>query len=150
MEKLRIERKGLYEIEVNDKGETIVFDTRDIELPYRANEAFKRIQSIVEKSRAKIQLIEKEQAKEDGFLTSKETKMLELTQKTFQQMREAMDGFLGNGACQKIFGDTNYAEMFDDLQEALQPHFEKMGILNQNLEEKIADKYGDGGEDTLE
>ena len=38
-EKLRIQRKDIYEIEVNDNGDIISFALGDIELPFRLSEA---------------------------------------------------------------------------------------------------------------
>ena len=40
MESLRIERKDIYTIEVNDKGETIEFDLVDVELPFKCEKAW--------------------------------------------------------------------------------------------------------------
>ena len=43
MEKLRIQRQDIYEIEVNDAGETIVFYLGDVTLPERLNRAYEEI-----------------------------------------------------------------------------------------------------------
>ena len=59
----------------------------------------------------------------------------------FKEMRVAMDAFLGEGACQKIFGDRNYVEMYDDLMEALEPHFEKMKLNTEGISARIKAKY---------
>ena len=53
-----------------------------------------------------------------------------------------MDMFLGEGACQKIFGDKNYPDMFSDLGEQLKPHLEKMGVSVKQLREKTLQKHG--------
>ena len=37
MNKLRIQRKDIYEIEVNDNGDTLVFAMVDLSLPFRLN-----------------------------------------------------------------------------------------------------------------
>ena len=67
---------------------------------------------------------------------------MEAYRKAFKEMRAAMDCFLGDGACQKIFGDRNYLEMFNDLFDALKPHLEKMEINSQGILERIKAKYG--------
>ena len=52
-----------------------------------------------------------------------------------------MDAFLGAGACQKIFGDRNYVEMYDDLFDQLAPHFEKMKLNSEGITARIKAKY---------
>jgi len=68
----------------------------------------------------------------------------------FKKMRLAMDKFLGEGACQKIYGDRNYYEMFDDLlNEFTKPreelngksHFEMMHMGSTDIKKRIASKY---------
>ena len=62
-------------------------------------------------------------------------------------MRNALDCFLGDGGCQKIFGDRNYPSMINDLLEALQPHLEKLDLSYESTSERIKEKYGnDDGE----
>ena len=56
-------------------------------------------------------------------------------------MREAMDKFLGKGGCQKVFGDTNYIGMYDDLFEALKPELDKMNIKMESFTNRIISKY---------
>ncbi|MCM1115606.1 MAG: hypothetical protein NC397_08940 [Clostridium sp.] len=148
--KLRIESKGLYEIEVNDNGDTIVFDTLDFELPFKLNEAFKNVNRIIESVKGQIVVIDKKKTSADGFLTNKDYEYKKVTKKAFSDMRMAMDAFLGENGCQKIFGDRNYFEMFDDLFKALSPHFEAMGISQESIENKIADKYSDASNEVLE
>lgn len=148
--KLRVEPKGLYEIEVNDSGDTIVFDTLDFELPFKFNEAFKMVNSIVQNVKGQIVVIDKKATKQDGFLTNKDNEYKKATKKAFADMRKAMDEFLGEGGCQKIFGDRNYFEMFDDLFNALEPHFEAMGLSSENMDKKIMDKYSDEDDGVLE
>ena len=66
----------------------------------------------------------------------------------FKDMRKAMDLFLGEGGCQKIFGDQNYLEMFDDLFEELDKpqedglsHLQKMKLSDEAIVQRIEDKY---------
>ena len=44
-------------------------------------------------------------------------------------------------ACQKIFGDRNYIEMFEDLFDALAPHLEKMQLNSEAINKRIIEKY---------
>ena len=144
MESLRIERKDIYTIEVNDKGETIEFDLVDIELPFKCEKAWAEVDKITKELKAELVIISKqEDTKQNGkLLTLKEEKTLEAYRKAFTGMRVAMDRFLGDGACQKIFGDRNYLEMYNDLFEELKPHLDKMELTSNGIVERIKAKYG--------
>ena len=84
----------------------------------------------------------KEDRKQKGkLMTVNEEARLDAYKKAFKEMRIAMDAFLGDGACQKIFGDRNYVEMYDELFEALAPHMEKMKINTAGIAERIKAKY---------
>lgn len=144
MESIRIARKDIYTIEVNDKGETIEFDLVDIELPFKCEKAWAEVNRIAKELQAQLVIISKqEDVKQSGkLMTLKEEKTVEAYRKAFKEMRVAMDGFLGEGACQKIFGDRNYLEMFNDLHEELKPHLEKMELTSNGIADRIKAKYG--------
>ena len=46
MNSIRIEKKDIYTIEVNDNGDTIEFDLVDIELPFKCDRALSEINRI--------------------------------------------------------------------------------------------------------
>lgn len=144
MESLRIERKDIYTIEVNDNGDTIEFDLVDIELPFKADRAFREVTRIENELKAKLVIIDKQQDHpiKGATMTANEEARLNAYREAFHGMRVAMDGFLGEGACQKIFGDRNYLEMYTDLAEALAPHMEKMQLNSEGIRKRIKDKYG--------
>ena len=144
MNSIRIEKKDIYTIEVNDNGDTIEFDLVDIELPFKCEKAWAEVSKISKDLQAQLVIISKqEDSKRNGkLLTVKEEKTLEAYRKAFREMRVAMDGFLGEGACQKIFGDRNYLEMFNDLYDELKPHLEKMELTSHGIFERIKNKYG--------
>ena len=54
---------------------------------------------------------------------------------------EAMDLFLGKGGTSKIFGETRYLTMFEDLSEMLEPIMPKLKINMDSIEKKIKSKY---------
>ena len=128
--------------EVNDKGETIEFDLVDVELPFKCERAWAEVNKISKELQAQLVIINKqENTKQNGkLLTTREEKILEAYRRSFKEMRVAMDGFLGEGACQKIFGDRNYLEMYNDLFEALKPHLEKMELTSHGILERIKAK----------
>lgn len=166
----RIQSKTLYVIEVNDKGETISFDTEDINLSTNLIECWQNIQAelsiFAKKENELIKKIENERKNkksEEIFLEdtdevdfnnveefiqsltlpiSENEKNLIYAQRDFyNNCRKIMDGFLGENACQKIFGDANYKLMFNDLFEKLLPEFEKMKVNTEKLKKDIYKKY---------
>ena len=143
MNSIRVEKKDIYTIEVNDNGETIEFDLLDIELPFKCDRAFNEINRVYRELKAKLVIIEKQEDRYlDGeFMTANEKAKLDAHRTAFKEMRVAMDTFLGAGACQKIFGDRNYVEMYDDLFEQLEPHFEKMKLNTEGISARIKAKY---------
>ena len=141
MEKIRVEKKNIYTIEVNDNGDTIEFDLADIGLHFKLLKALKEIDRIQEYMKNEITIINKRQDVKGKYISKNEEDTLRLWGKCFKDMRNAMDTFLGEGACQKIFDDRNYVEMFDDLMEQLKPHLEKMKISYKDIQNKIAKKY---------
>lgn len=151
MEQLRIQKRDLYEIEVNDEGETITFDLTDIGLPLKLAKAYDDIEEIRKQYKIKELAISKKTypKKKTGVYSERDSELLNLLQSTFSEMRQAMDGFLGEGACQKIFGDSNYMEMFDELFEELAPHIEKMGMRMDDIKQRIAAKYAKKSENVL-
>lgn len=151
MESLRIERKDIYTIEVNDNGDTIEFDLVDIELPFKCERAFGEVSRIEKDLKAQLAIIGKRQDhKQKGkIMTANEEATINAYKKAYLDMRVAMDSFLGDGACQKIFGDRNYLTMYNDLMEQLAPHLEKMKLNSDGIVERIKQKYGKQDEDVL-
>lgn len=137
MNSLRV-KQNIYRIEVNDKGECIEFNIDDIGLRAKLYQALDDINALEKKYTEKV-----EQAKSD-----KECALLE--NEMFNEARKIMDSFLGAGACQKIFGDINYIEMFSDLFNELarkrkelggKSHLDMMKISAQATNKKIMNKY---------
>lgn len=151
MESLRVAKKDMYVIEVNDAGETIEFDLVDISLPMRFNKAYLDVEKSLRWLEGQIALKDKEASDSEkvGLLTKGEEKLLKAWDKAFKDMRKAMDNFLGDGGCQKVFGDRNYLEMWSDLFDALEPHIEKMGIRNEDIKNRIKAKYSKQDEGVL-
>lgn len=138
MEGIRIKNNDIYRIEVNDKKEYIEFDLSDISLKAKCFDAYNDINKISEKY---SKLIEPDMSQEE--LTKLEVKM-------FKETRAIMDVFLGEGACQKIFGDRNYYGMFDDLFEELskkrkelngKSHLDMLELTSEKLRNNLIKKY---------
>ena len=140
MEKLNLQRdkKDFYELEVNDKGDKIVFDLMDIGLLNNIMVASDKIALVDKKCKEEIEKVQ-EQYKDDKEKIIRETTRIELEK--CLELRKYFDSFLGEGACQKIFGNTNRYEQFIDLMYALEPHFAKMEIQILEAKKRLAEKY---------
>lgn len=150
MEKIRVEKKNIYTIEVNDNGDTIEFDLEDIGLNFKLLRALKEIDRIQDYMKKELYIIDKRQDVKGKYISKNEEDTLRLWDKCFKDMRNAMDMFLGEGACQKIFGDRNYIEMFDDLMDQLKPQLEKMKISYNDIKKRIENKYSSKNEKVIE
>lgn len=138
LEKLIIKQEETYKLEVNDKGEYIEFDLTDISLPEKIMIASENIAKLDKEYREKILKIDVD-FKNDEIEKAKQSIKLEKEQ--CLKMRKEFDSFLGDGACYKIFGDTNRYGMFINLFEGLEEHFQKMKINIAKAKEKLVNKY---------
>lgn len=147
MEKLIINRDDeFYRLEVNDKGEYIEFDLTDINLPnkfIKASEELSKIHKVHDSNIAKIL----EENKEN--ILKRNDLIIKYELNDCQKMRKIFDNLLGEGACQKIFGEKNNYCMFENLMEALEPHFEKMEIKMEKAKKKLIDKYTPKNSDVM-
>lgn len=139
MEKLIIERnrEDFYRLQINDTDDYIEFDLTDISLPERVLNAADNIA----KMDIDYQKEKEEIAKKYEDEATRIRKLIALEREKSIAMRKEFDSFLGEGSCQKIFGDTNYYGMYLQLFDALEPHFKKMEINLKKGKEKLAKKY---------
>lgn len=151
MNSIRVRNKDTYIIEVNDNGDTIEFDITDIELPFKLERAQKMAQEAKKWLKAQQIIISKKQdtAKKGDLMTVRERATLEAYRECFKKMRAAIDEFAGAGASDKIFGDKNYLEMFNDFMDEMQPHFDKMELKGIDIRKKIEEKYSTAAEDEI-
>lgn len=151
MNSIRVRNKDAYIIEVNDNGDTIEFDTTDIELPFKLERAYKAADAAAKWLKGQLVIISKKQdtAKKGDLMTVKERATLEAYRECFKKMRAAIDEFAGAGASDKIFGDHNYLGMFDDFMTEMQPHLDKMELKNIDIRKKIEQKYSGKAEDEI-
>lgn len=138
MESLRVKNNDIYEIEVNDQGDTITFYLTDIELPLKIEKMYQMISEIGQDMKKEVEVTEEGGT---GVIDAKKLAENRQVAEAFKKMRAATDEVLGEGACQKIFGNINYLTMFDDLFEALEPHLTKMNLQTANINKRIMEKY---------
>lgn len=146
MENLRVQKKDIYKIQVNNKGEYIEFDLADISLRAKCYDALDELENIAKSFEEKYKTIE----------TDKELAHIE--KEMFEKMRNAMDVFLGKGACQKIFGDRNYYEMFNDLIKELnkkrpelngKSHMDMLELNSEKIKNRIISKYAKNSKNVI-
>lgn len=139
---LRI-KKDLYEIEVNDKGEKIYFDMKDETL---GEKIFKALDDIEAKKKSfetrmneiiSRNNIEMKDIAKLSISTGAGKEIYLLRCEFYREARIILDSILGENACQKIFGDTNYMDMYNDLAVELKPHLEKMGYDIKSKQKKL-------------
>ena len=147
MEKLVIERnkEDFYRLQINDTDDYIEFDLTDISLPERVMNAADNIAKLdAEYQKEKENIVSTCENEEE-----KVRKLIRLEKEKSLAMRKEFDSFLGDGSCQKIFGNANYYGMYLQLFDALEPHFKKMQIKLKKGKEKLAKKYLNNAGDTL-
>lgn len=137
MEKLRVEKENVYKIEVNDKGEYIEFDLLDIELPIKLINASEELEKQKAIHEQKVEELKKENLKPKENML----KQYEIDKEFCQTMRNVLDNLFGEGASQKIFGDTNRITMFNDFFTQLEPHLDKIIINVEQVKKDLIEKY---------
>ena len=147
MEKLEIKRnrEDFYRLQINDTNDYIEFDLTDISLPERVMNAADNIAKMdIDYQREKEEIAKNITSEEE-----KVRKLIQLEKEKSLAMRKEFDSFLGEGSCQKIFGNANYYGMYLQLFEALEPHFKKMEIKLKKGKEKLAKKYLNNDSDVI-
>lgn len=142
--KIRLSNRNIYTIEVNDKGDTIQLDFSDLNLLSKFTKTFKELENLGIDFSDSMREIEKEYSSVQGdkYILEKESKQYELLDDFYNKSRTILDVFLGKGACQKIFGSSNYITMFDDLADALSPCIGDMKKSFENHHMSLRNKYG--------
>lgn len=147
MEKLEIKRnrEDFYRLQINDTNDYIEFDLTDISLPERVMNAADNIAKMdIDYQREKEEITKNVTNEEE-----KVRKLIQLEKEKSLAIRKEFDSFLGEGSCQKIFGNANYYGMYLQLFEALEPHFKKMEIKLKKGKEKLAKKYLNNDSDVI-
>lgn len=146
--RIRVHSESEYRIEVNDSGDEIVFDLRDTSLHSKVAKMIDTVNELTTRLEKEEKKIRERKDKpcvslddETTVMTQNQYDMMELVNQFYIEQRAALDAFMGEGSCQKIFGDKNYHGMIDDLMKALTPEFDKMGISTNSIMAATAQKY---------
>lgn len=142
MNSFRIKSETLYVIEVNDDGDTVEFDTTDVSFLERREKAFRQLNKLDQELQAKKLLVDKiGDEMVNKYISKKEQEVVKYLRAYYDGGRKVIDGFLGEGASQKIFGDSNFLDMFNDLFRELEPHLKKANEKLENYSEELKKKY---------
>lgn len=136
------DENGLSKVDQNGNEIYIEFDLEDINLP----ENYSKCVYLVKKASSTLKndmiiINKKQDSKGKGFMTKNEELKLQALKKFYKSTEEAMDLFLGKGGTTKIFGNSRYLTMFDDLAEMLEPIMPKLKVNMDSIEKKIKAKY---------
>lgn len=150
---LKIGLKDEFGKEKKDENGNLVyleFDLEDIELPLKYNKCEFLVRKAQQDLKFDFMIIDKRQDVKGKYLLSKnEEEKVKAMNKYYKTMEEAMDLFLGKGGVKKIFDDSRYYTMFDDLAEMLEPIMPKLKINMESINDKIMKKYKNTENDVL-
>lgn len=133
---------GNAKLDENGHEVFIEFDLEDITIPDRYSKCAYLIKKASNTLKNAIVVIDKKQdLKGKGILSKNEEEKMQALKQYYKTVEEAMDLFLGENGTAKIFGETRYLTMFDDLSEMLEPIMPKLKINLESIEKKIKSKY---------
>ena len=138
MDKIRIGKDNVYQIEVNDNGDCIDIDLLDIELPIKFINAGKTLERETKIYNNKVKALEN-QYKDD--VKTYLYKRLDVDRTYCKKMREMFDSWLGEGTSQKVFGSKNRIGMFDEFYNQLVPILNDIQLNFEQIKENLLKRY---------
>lgn len=139
MDKIRIQR-NIKRIEVNDKGDVIVLDFDDLNLPYAFYGMIKKFETDrVKFTKELVERLKDKSAEESADEYVAAERELNI------YMRDAIDKVFGEGTCRKVYGDIlPSVEMHLQFFDALRPYFEEEAKRRQaKMSKYSARRMGD-------
>lgn len=126
------------------------FDLEDIELPLKYNKCEFLVRKAKQDLKFDLMIINKHKDVTGKYLLSKNNEdKIKAFNRYYRTMESAMDLFIGKGGVNKIFGETRYYEMYDDLSKMLEPILPKLNNCLKNINEKVKEKYKNVQDDIL-
>lgn len=138
MDKIRIGKDNVYQIEVNDNGDCIDIDLLDIELPVKFVNASKTLKRETKIYNEKVEVLEKQYKDNIKMYLYKR---IDLDRSYCKKMREMIDNLFGEGTSQKVFGDKNRIGMFDEFFEKLLPILDNVQLNFDKIKENLLERY---------
>lgn len=136
-----------------DTGEYLIFDLEDTDLLLRLNKCDIMHKNNLNGLKMQLLTIDKKEDHRGKYLLSwKEEEKIKVYKEFYNREIEALDLFLGQGGTAKLLNGRNpYYEMFDDIEEMLQPILPKLDVQKDAIINKIKKDYINTEEDnTLE
>ena len=145
------DENGNEKVDENGQPICLEFDLEDIELPLKYNKCEFLVRKAQEDLKWKFIIIDRKQDVNDKkmLLSKNEEEKVKAVKQYYKDMEDAINLFLGDNGVQKLFGDTRYYEMFDDLAEMLEPVLPKLKVNVDEINEKIKNKYKEKEKDVL-
>lgn len=161
---IKLTNKNIYTIDIKDEEDNIIhtlkFHINDANFPVKMMEAYDKAKKVMEKLEVKEEELKKkildegltevpeienitvENIEETDIALSPATREFYMFEaQVYQELREILDSFLGEGTCNAIFGVYNDRNMFSDFLEGLLPEFEKMGVKIVDIQKDMYQKY---------
>jgi len=126
---------AIYKLQLNDSDIVLEFDLLDMNLLSRMLKATENLEHIDEK----YQKLAEENEKNTNKI-EKIKNQIKLDEQYAKEMRENLDSFLGEGMCQKIFGNKERYGQYNRFMGALAPHFEKMNFDVKKAKKQIIEQ----------
>lgn len=140
--KLRVKSSTNYVIEVNDNGDTIQLDLADVSLPSKLILLIQDIEKAEKEFQEEVEeIIKREDFEIARGMTQNQLDFYKKQDELCNKCREYIDVVFGKNASEKIFGEYNNPEMFNDFFEAIKPHLDKMGVNLRKMQKGLISKY---------
>lgn len=154
---IRLKDDNILKAIIHDKdnkptGEYLEFDMGDIELPLKYQECIEKQKKCANQLKMQISIIEKRQdVKGKKMLSKNEEDFYKAINEYFRKSMEAYDMFLGPNGCKKLLnGRKPYYEMFDDIDEIIQPILPEIKSNIEDIKNRLKNKYSKKEENVLE
>ena len=147
-----VKRFGIRTADGEDTGKYIEIDIEDLEFPERAEKCTKKhLQNITELNNQKIIINKRQDHKDKGELYSDNEKaLIKAIQEFYRKEEEALDEFIGEGATRTLLnGRKPYISMFEDINEYMQQIVPTLQKSQNDLIERIKNKYSKEEENNI-
>lgn len=135
-----------------EKEVYLEFDMGDIELPLKLNKCDAQHKKNSNYVKMQFQVIDKKQDKKGKFMLSyNEEEKCKVLKEFYKKEMEALDLFLGeNGTLKLLNGRKPYWNMYDDINDMLEPILPVLKGSITNISDKIRNKYKEKEENVIE
>lgn len=127
----------------NKEDVYLEFDMADIELPLKLNKCEADHRKNANIIRMRFTAIDKKPDKKGKFLlSSNEEEKIKVLSEHYKKEMESLDLFLGKGGTAKLLnGRSPYWDMYNDINDMLEPILPKLKASIDDVGNKIKEKY---------